>query len=171
MTQLREEALRIQRQLQQSQVRQDELDRYRKQAEEVPRLRGYYQEWQRLKEEHAALEAEVELLRAGRTASPAQSPSAPPRAPGSWIGISLAQDPSGNGVSVLSLAPGGPAANAGVQVGDVILAVDNRPISTLQQVKEIIRAKPPGDRVLLDLARQGVRTLVYVPASPMPTFD
>jgi C-terminal processing protease CtpA/Prc len=158
-------------QVEQLQVSHDELERYRKQAEEVPRLRGQYQEWQRLKEEQTALKAELDRLRAGLMGSPAaaQPPAATSR--GSWIGVALGPGPSGSEVAVSVLAPGGPAANAGVQIGDLILAVDSRPVTTFQEVKEMIRAKPAGQLVLLDLSRNGVRSLLSVPTSPMPAFD
>jgi len=160
---LQEAARKTERQLQQLQVGQDELERYRKQAEEVHRLRGQYQEWQRLKEEHAALKAENDRLRIALGGAPV--------ARGSWIGISLGPGPGGAGVAVLTLAPGGPAANSGLQAGDVILAVDATPVTTFQQLKELIRAKPPGQAVVLDLSRQGTRFQLSVPAAPMPSFD
>ena len=160
---LQEAARKADRQLQQLQVGQDELERYRKQAEEVHRLRGQYQEWQRLKEEHTALKNENDRLRIALGGSPLVR--------GSWIGISLTPGPGGAGVGVLTLAPGGPAANSGLQAGDAILAIDATPVTTFQQVKELIRAKPPGQAVVLDLSRQGTRFQVSVPTAPMPSFD
>jgi len=157
---LQEGARKAERQLQQLQVGQDEFERYRKQAEEVPRLRGQYQEWQRLKEEHAAL-----------ADSPGGAVAVATGARGSWIGIALGPGPAGLGVAVLTLAPSGPAANSGLQAGDVILAVNATPVSTFQQVKELIRAKPAGQAVLLDLSRQGTCFQVSVPTAPLPSFD
>ena len=168
---LQEAARKAERQLQQLQVGQDELERYRKQAEEVHRLRGQYQEWQRLKEEQAALKTENDRLRAALAGSPGGAVSVATGARGSWIGISLGLGPAGVGVAVLTLAPGGPAANSGLQAGDVILAVDATPVSTFQQVKELIRAKPAGQAVLLDLSRQGTCFQVSVPTAPLPSFD
>jgi C-terminal processing protease CtpA/Prc len=159
------------RRLEQLQVSQGELERYRKQAEEVPRLRGQYQEYQRLKQEYDALKTELDRLRAGLAVPTAVSPGVASVLRGSWIGISLAQDPQGSGVSVSSVAPGGPAAIAGVQGGDVITAIDGRPVTSFQQVRDLIRVKPSGSLVLLDLVRQGNRVLVQVPTSPMPSFD
>jgi C-terminal processing protease CtpA/Prc len=168
---LQEAARKAERQLQQLQVGQDELERYRKQAEEVHRLRGQYQEWQRLKEEHAALKTENDRLRAALSASPGAAAAVATGARGSWIGISLAPGPAGSGVAVLTLAPGGPAANSGLQAGDVILAVEATPVNTFQQVKELIRAKPPGQPLVLDLSRQGTRFQVSVLTAPMPSFE
>ena len=164
-------ASKNERKLLQLQVLQDDLERYRKQAEEVPRLRGQYQEWQRLKREHTALQAEFDRLRAGLGAPSALATPPAPSSRGSWIGIALGPSPSGSGVAVLVVAPGGPAANAGVQAADLILAVDGRPVTTFQQVKDLIRDKPAGQPILLDLSRDGVRTLISVAAAPMPSFD
>lgn len=168
---LQEAVRKAERQAQQLQVGHDELERYRKQAEEVHRLRGQYQEWQRLKDEHAALKTENDRLRAALAGSPAVAAAVATGARGSWIGIALSPGPTGSGVAVLSLAPGGPAANSGVQAGDIILAVDAAPVGTFQQVKELIRAKPPGQAVVLDLSRQGARFQVSVPTAVMPSFD
>ena len=168
---LQEAARKTERQLQQLQVGQDELERYRKQAEEVHRLRGQYQEWQRLKQEHAALKTENDRLRVALGGAPGAAAAVATGARGSWIGISLAPGPGGAGVAVLTLAPGGPAANSGLQAGDTILAIDATPVTTFQQVKELVRAKPPGQAVVLDLSRQGTRFQVSVPTAPMPSFD
>ncbi len=161
---LQEAARQTNLRMQQLQISQDELERYRKQAEEVHQLRAQYQEWQRLQEETAALKAENERLRAALG-------GAAPAGRGSWIGIALGPVPSGAGVAVLSLAPGGPAANSGLQAGDVILAVDATPVTTFQQVKDLIRAKVPGQLVTLDLSRQGSRFQVALPTAPMPSFE
>ncbi|MEK8228392.1 PDZ domain-containing protein [Oerskovia sp. M15] len=43
----------------------------------------------------------------------------------------------------------GPAAAAGIQPGDVILAIDGRPVSQSDELIVAIRAKAPGDTVTL----------------------
>ena len=57
---------------------------------------------------------------------------------------------------MLTVAPGGPAANSGLQAGDIILAVDATPVATIQQVKELIRA---GKVKHFGLSEAGVRTI------------
>lgn len=47
------------------------------------------------------------------------------------------------------------AAKAGVKVGDVVLAVNGREISTFEQLKKTISLKAPGDRVALRIDRHG----------------
>jgi serine protease Do len=58
-----------------------------------------------------------------------------------------------DGVQVTAVMPGSPAANAGVQAGDVILQVNRAPVSTVQGVKDEV-AKAKGDKPLLLLLRR-----------------
>jgi serine protease Do len=51
-----------------------------------------------------------------------------------------------------------PAAKAGLQVGDVILAIDGRPISNDGQVRAVISSKRPGSEVTLEIWRPDLRT-------------
>lgn len=58
-----------------------------------------------------------------------------------------------DGAYVGAVAPGSPAAQAGVQVGDVIVAVDGRPISSAAELQQAVSRA--GHRVTLTLLRQG----------------
>ena len=61
---------------------------------------------------------------------------------------------SENGRCVISqVFPGMPAEKAGVQVGDVILAVDNREIGTFEELAKIVYFKKPGDTMRLKIER------------------
>jgi serine protease Do len=51
--------------------------------------------------------------------------------------------------------PGLPADKAGVKVGDVILAVDNREIGTFEGLANIVASKIPGDTMRLKIEREG----------------
>lgn len=55
---------------------------------------------------------------------------------------------------VMSLTPDGPADQAGVQVGDLILAVDDQELSLGRDLGDIIRDYKPDDRVALTILRQ-----------------
>ena len=73
------------------------------------------------------------------------------------IGVLLDQRYEGEGVQVLSEAqngqqpvtPGGPAEKAGIVPGDVIVAIDGRPVTQADELIVAIRAKAPGDAVTL----------------------
>ena len=62
--------------------------------------------------------------------------------------------PSANG-AVVKTDPEGPAKEAGVRLGDVIVAVNGGPIEDTSDLMESIALLQPGDRVTLDLIRYG----------------
>ncbi len=61
-----------------------------------------------------------------------------------------------SGLVVVEVAADSPAAEAGVQPGDIILEVDQVPIKDLAQFKRKIGSYKPGDTVLFLIKRQGV---------------
>jgi serine protease Do len=73
---------------------------------------------------------------------------------------------TGNGgVLVTSVMPASPAANAGVQPGDVILQVNQAPVSSVEGVKaEVGKAK--GDKPLLLLLRRADGSTSFAALSP-----
>ncbi|HEU5034721.1 MAG TPA: trypsin-like peptidase domain-containing protein [Mycobacteriales bacterium] len=81
------------------------------------------------------------------------------------LGVSLADatDSSGKQLArVQSLLRGGPAARAGIQVGDIIVAVGGQSTSGSDAVIAAIRTHQPGDRVPVTVERNGVRKTVTV---------
>ena len=69
--------------------------------------------------------------------------------------------PSPNG-AVVAAEPRGPAAGAGLALGDVIVAVDGQAVSGSGDLMEMVMRKRPGDRVTLDVIRYGDRRRVEV---------
>jgi putative serine protease PepD len=73
------------------------------------------------------------------------------------IGVLLDSTYRGEGVQVAAEAqegqapvtPGGPADQAGIRPGDVILAIDGRPVSQSDELIVAIRARQPGEAVTL----------------------
>jgi putative serine protease PepD len=73
------------------------------------------------------------------------------------IGVLLDQRYQGEGVQVSTedqqgqpaVTPDGPADAAGIRPGDVILAIDGRPVTESDELIVAIRAKAPGDTVVL----------------------
>lgn len=59
------------------------------------------------------------------------------------------------GVLVQGLSENGAALTAGLQTGDVITAIDGRPVANTSELQERIAERRPGDRVQLSVARQG----------------
>jgi putative serine protease PepD len=81
------------------------------------------------------------------------------------LGVSLADatDKSGNLLArVEAVVSGGPADQAGLQVGDVVTTVGGQPTSGADAVIAAIRTHQPGDRVLVAVERGGVRKTLTV---------
>lgn len=76
--------------------------------------------------------------------------------------------PTDRGVVVLSVAPGGPAERAGVLPGDIITAVDGKPVSDVQQVTDAVLAHRIGDTILLQIHRGRQQLLLRVEAGKVP---
>ncbi|MFB9375560.1 S1C family serine protease [Kineococcus gynurae] len=90
-----------------------------------------------------------QLIRTGRAVHPV-------------IGVSLDPGYAGEGVRILQSAaadgsppvqPGGPADEAGLRAGDVILAIDGRAVTEAAELIVDIRARQPGDTVTLTVRR------------------
>jgi len=65
-----------------------------------------------------------------------------------------------------------PAKRAGIQEGDVIVAVDGQPIESVSQLQQRVGFKKPGDIVQVTVQRKGgVRKTVSVRLAPAPSGD
>ena len=69
--------------------------------------------------------------------------------------------PSPSGAVVFS-EPSGPALEAGIRMGDVIVAVDGQPVGDDGDLRELLARKQPGERATIDLVRYGKRERVAV---------
>jgi S1-C subfamily serine protease len=65
--------------------------------------------------------------------------------------VALGLDPSTRGVRVTEVYEGGPAARAGLEPGDVIVALDGAPIRSAQALTRALARLDPGDRIELEL--------------------
>lgn len=75
------------------------------------------------------------------------------------------------GVLVKSIYPGGPAAQAGLKTGDVVLAVDGADVDDMQSLNYRIATRKPGDTIRIKLigdgkTREAVLKLALPPESP-----
>jgi putative serine protease PepD len=68
----------------------------------------------------------------------------------------------GTGASVVEVQAGGAAAQAGLQAGDVVTAVGDRPVTTSTELTAAVRSAAPGDEVALTVRRGGATTTVEV---------
>lgn len=90
----------------------------------------------------------------------------PPRR--AMLGVNLGgTEPGVAGVRVNGVSPGGPAAEAGVRTGDVIVAIQAQPVTTGRELVKVMEAIEPGDKVALELKRDGKPVKVAVEARPL----
>jgi len=109
---------------------------------------------------------------AGETTQPPASARPPAAASGASAGrpsppagattgrrVSLGTVPDfafeGPGVRVSGLVPGSAAEKAGIQAGDVLTALDGKPIANLQGYSELLKTLTPGQTVRVTVLRQG----------------
>nr|MCU0761274.1 M20/M25/M40 family metallo-hydrolase [Steroidobacteraceae bacterium] len=68
----------------------------------------------------------------------------------------------GAGVRAESVVPGSPAARAGFAAGDVLLALDDRPVADLGGFAAALKRYAPGDKVAARRLRDGVESILTV---------
>jgi S1-C subfamily serine protease len=64
-----------------------------------------------------------------------------------YLGVTAADIVPPVGVLVFSVQPGGPAAAAGIKPGDVITAIDGKPVTSSQELNELVAGMAPGQKV------------------------
>jgi putative serine protease PepD len=68
----------------------------------------------------------------------------------------------GTGAEIVSVEPDSAAADAGLQSGDVVTAVGDRPVTTSTELTAAVRSQAPGEKVTLTVRRGGESTTVQV---------
>jgi serine protease Do len=74
-------------------------------------------------------------------------------------GLGLTRD---HGVVLADVAPGGPAAQAGLRPGDIVVALDGKPMENGRQLQVGLYRRTVGDNVGLDIVRDGQPQTVRV---------
>jgi serine protease Do len=98
-----------------------------------------------------------------------------------YIGVSL-QDitddiaeslgvPKNRGELIRGVTAGGPAARAGIQQGDVVISVNNQPVTPDQSLAYLVSQQPVGSRIPLELIRGGQRQTATVQIGERPTEE
>jgi putative serine protease PepD len=84
-------------------------------------------------------------------------------------GANGTQSGTPEGLFVQSVTPGGPAAHAGLQTGDVITEIDGQPATSNIQIESLTLTKRPGDKVSVTYLRNGqsTNTTITLGASPI----
>jgi putative serine protease PepD len=101
--------------------------------------------------------AAVSVVKSGRGSSgagntPVASQSAQTNAPG-WLGVDTMSFSLGTGAVVVDVVPGGPADQAGLQSGDVITQVGNRPVRAPTDLESALAGMRAGQQVAIQYQR------------------
>jgi len=87
-----------------------------------------------------------------------------------YLGVAVTAPSDGTaGAQLAEVRSGTPAADAGLQVGDVVTAVDGDAVSSSAALQTAIDAKQPGDRVIVDYLRGGAHRTVTVTLGTRPS--
>jgi len=79
--------------------------------------------------------------------------------------------PRNRGVLIRSVTPGGPAARAGIEQGDVVVTVAGEPVTPDQTLAFIVAQQAIGARVPIELIRQGQRRNVTIAIAERPSEE
>ena len=97
-----------------------------------------------------------------------------------WIGVEVQEItpeladsfklPSSEGALIAGIVRGAPADKAGIKPGDILLAVDDKPVKDAQIMLEVIAAQQPGHNARFKLRREGkeVDLSVVIGKRPKP---
>jgi serine protease Do len=79
--------------------------------------------------------------------------------------------PKGTGEVVRTVVPGGPAAQAGLQQGDVIVKINGQQVTQDQTVSYLVANQKVGAKIPLEIIRNGKHGTVYITLADRPTEE
>jgi S1-C subfamily serine protease len=85
-----------------------------------------------------------------------------------FLGVSNATTNNQSGAVVSGVVGNGPAAKAGMQPGDKIVAIDGRPTTSSDDVSAAVAAHRPGDKAIVTVVRGGNRRTLTVTLGTRP---
>jgi putative serine protease PepD len=86
-----------------------------------------------------------------------------------YLGVTMGEPTGGqDGALVQEVAPGSPAAKAGLRPGDLVVAIDGQSVADYGELGARIRAHKPGDQVTLKVVRGGSETTITATLSQRP---
>jgi len=75
-----------------------------------------------------------------------------------WLGVLARPSEAPAGLAVRHVVPESPAADAGIERGDVITAIDGQAVTEFEALRDAVQAKAAGDKVTLSVVKDGVDT-------------
>ena len=85
-----------------------------------------------------------------------------------YLGVSVGTNANGSGAVIGTVRAGSPAAAAGVRSGDVVVAVNGKPVASANELTSAIGALQPGDKATLRLQRGGSTVTLTVTLGTRP---
>jgi serine protease Do len=88
-----------------------------------------------------------------------------------WLGVAVRPAPPASGLKgalAIDVNPNGPAAKAGIQPGDVLVAIDGRPIEDSSRLPRLVASIKPGTTTELKIVRNGQPQTIEVKLEKMP---
>ncbi len=97
----------------------------------------------------------------------------------SWVGIKvaalnsemkkkLAMPADTTGALILAVVEDSPAQRAGIQAADVIRKIDGVQVESVKDVQRLVRARKPGDKIVVEISRKGEIHAFTLTPSDMP---
>lgn len=74
---------------------------------------------------------------------------------GAYLGISGDTVAGGNGVRLTDVYRNTPAAQAGLKIGDIVITVESKKVSSIEEISRLIGEQFPGEVVRLEILRDG----------------
>jgi putative serine protease PepD len=85
-----------------------------------------------------------------------------------YLGVSTSEAPPRDGALVQAVTPGGPAAEAGLQPGDLIVELDGKAVRSPSNLGQSVLTRKPGDTVEVVVQRDGNRRTLRVTLGQRP---
>jgi serine protease Do len=73
------------------------------------------------------------------------------------------------GVLIVDVQPGSPAAKAGVQSNDVVVAIDGRPVNSAAKLRNVVGTAGPNKTIKLDVQRNAKKVALMVVLGELPS--
>ncbi|HEY3542644.1 MAG TPA: trypsin-like peptidase domain-containing protein [Gaiellaceae bacterium] len=86
-----------------------------------------------------------------------------------YLGVQIGDTSSDTGAQVAKIVSGSPADKAGLKVGDVVTAIDGKPVTNADDLTALVATYKPGDKASLTVTRNGTSTKLDITFGQRPS--